>query len=190
MTRFDIHTPENAPEGSRPILEGAQKALGFVPNLYGTFAGSPELLKAYTTIGQLFDQTSFSPTERQIVLLAVSATNGCDYCVAAHSTIADMQKVPADVVTALRDGTPIADAKLEALRTFATTLAEKRGWADESDVQAFLAAGYTQANVLEVILGVGMKTLSNYTNHVAETPLDAAFQPKAWSRRESLKTAP
>lgn len=182
MTRFDIHTPETAPEASRPILEGAQKALGFVPNLYGTFAGAPALLQAYTQVGQLFDQTSFTPTERQVVLLATSFVNGCDYCMAAHSTIAAMQKLPADVVQALRDGEPIADPKLEALRRFTVQLVEKRGWADDADVDAFLAAGYTKEQVLEVVLGVGMKTLSNFTNHLGATPLDAAFQPQAWSR--------
>lgn len=187
MSPFNIHTPESAPQGSRPILEGAQKALGFVPNLYGTFAESPELLKAYTTVGQIFDQTSFTPTERQIVLLATSAINGCDYCMAAHSTIAGMQSVPADVVAALRDDQPIADPKLEALRQFTTKLVEKRGWADEADVNAFLAAGYTKAQVFEVVLGVGMKTLSNYTNHIAATPLDEAFQPQAWKRPETVQ---
>jgi len=182
MTRFDLHTPESAPEASRPMLEGAQKSLGFVPNLYATFAESPQLLKAYLSISQALDQGTFTPTERQIVLLTTSFANQCDYCMAAHSTIAGMQQVPADVVSALRDGTPLADAKLEALRQFTAKLVEQRGWVDPTDVDAFIAAGYTKAQVLEAILGVGMKTLSNYTNHIAKPALDDAFQPQAWSR--------
>jgi uncharacterized peroxidase-related enzyme len=187
MTTFDLHTPENAPEASRPFLEQAQKSVGFVPNLYATFAESPQLLEAYLSVSKILDQGTFSPTERQIVLLTTSLTNGCDYCMAAHSTIAGMQNVQTDVIASLRDGTPIADARLEALRQFTLQLVENRGWADEAAVDAFLAAGYTKAQVLETILGVGMKTLSNYTNHIASTKLDDAFQPQAWSRPVATK---
>ena len=93
-----------------------------------------------------------------------------------------MQKVPADVVQAIRTGQPIADGKLEALRRFTAAVAATRGRPPEADTAAFLAAGYAPAHILEVILGVGMKTLSNYTNHLAGTPLDEAFAPVAWSK--------
>ena len=106
--------------------------------------------------------------------------NGCTYCMAAHTTISQMQKVPADVITALRNGTEIADPKLQALHVFSARINEARGYADQADVDAFLAAGYTEANILDVILGTGLKTLSNYTNHISETPVDAPFQPNAW----------
>ncbi|MEM7305094.1 MAG: carboxymuconolactone decarboxylase family protein [Planctomycetota bacterium] len=186
MTSFPVHTQDSAPDRAKPILEGAQRAMGFVPNLYGTFAGSPALLEAYTALSKAFDSTSFTATERQVVLLTASFENGCDYCMAAHSTIAGMQKVPADVVEALREGAPIGEARLDALANFTRIVVRERGWASEDDIQAFLAAGFEQPQVLEVILGVGMKTLSNYTNHVASTPLDAAFQPQAWSRPASV----
>ena len=91
-----------------------------------------------------------------------------------------MAKVPADVIDALRNNTPIADPKLEALRSFAAVINETRGWPSESQVAAFLDAGYTSQNVLEVILGTSLKVMSNYTNHVAETEVDAAFAPNAW----------
>ncbi len=188
MTDFTIHTPESAPASSKPILEGAQKSLGFVPNLYGVLAESPALLEAYTKVGGLFDGLrSFNATERQIVLLSTSFENGCHYCMAAHSTIAGMQKVPEAIVQALRSGEPIADARLEALRTFTRTVVRERGWVAPAVVQTFLDAGFTRGQLLEVILGVGMKTLSNYVNHVASIPLDDAFQPAAWT---SSKTAP
>ena len=179
---FPLHSIDSAPDGSKAILEGANKALGFVPNLYATMAEAPALLKGYTQLSTTFDTSSLSPTERQIVLLTASFENGCDYCMAAHTAISGMQKVPNDVVQALRDGTPIADAKLEALRTFTRRLVQARGWAEAGDVQALLDAGYERSTVLEVVLGVGLKTMSNYLNHIAATPLDEAFQPAKWER--------
>jgi len=181
MSHFKVHSPTTAPGRSAELLQQAESAFGFVPNLLGTFAEAPATLEAYMTLGKLFDQTSFSATERQVVLLAVSAWNECHYCVAAHSTIAGMQKVPRDVVDAIRDNRPIPDPRLEALRRFTTAVVERRGWAGDEAVAEFTAAGYTQQQVLEVILGVAMKTVSNYTNHITETPLDAAFAGEAWS---------
>ncbi len=182
MTGFPTHTLESAPATAKPILEGAQKALGFVPNLYATMAEAPALLEAYTTIGGIFDKSDLSATERQVILLTVSFENDCSYCVAAHTTIAGMQKVEADVVTALRDGIALADPKLEALRTYVRRVVEAKGWADAAELQALLDAGYTRQTALEVVLGVGMKTMSNYANHIASTPLDAAFEPAAWEK--------
>lgn len=180
---YKTHTVETAPESAKATLAAAQKSLGFVPNLYAVMAEAPALLEAYTTIGAIFDKTSFSAAERQIVLLAASRTNGCEYCVAAHSVIAGMQKVPAEIVGAVREGKPIADRKLEALRRFATAVVDARGNPPATEIDAFLAAGYAPRQVLEVVLGVGMKILSNYTNHLANTPLDAAFEPAAWSKK-------
>ena len=180
MTSFQVHTIDSAPEASKPLLEKAKKALGFVPNLYGVMAESPAMLEAYVTVGQILDRSSFTATERQVILLTVSRENECAYCMGAHSTIAGMQHVPDDVVQSLRSGEPIADARLRALSEFTRRLVRERGWAAEDDVQAFVDAGFTRAQVFEVILGVGMKTMSNYLNHVTETPLDAAFQANAW----------
>ncbi len=162
------------------LLEGAEKAFGFVPNLIGTMAESPAATKGYLTIRQIFDETSFSPTERQLVILAASRYNECHYCVAAHSVVAEMQKVPNDVIQAIRSDRPIGDPRLEALRTFTTAVVDKRGWVSEDDIEAFLEAGYAKEQILEVILGVSMKTLSNYVNHIAQTPLDTAFAGKVW----------
>ena len=183
MTEFNVHTIDSAPQAARPLLEGAQKKMGFVPNLYGTFAKSPALLEAYLSLGGIFDRsTSFNATERQVVLLATSFENNCEYCMAAHSTLAGMQRVPDDVVQALRQGGPLADARLEALRSFTSKVVAERGWVPEADVATFLAAGFTRAQVLDVVLGVGMKTLSNYATHMAPTPVDEAFSPHAWER--------
>ncbi len=189
MSPFPVQTPDTAPAESRPGLDAAQKAYGSIPNLFGVFASSPAVLDGYQKISAAFDATAFDATERQVVLLTVSAQNGCDYCVAAHSAISKMQSVPDDVVAALRDGRPLADARLEALRSFTSAVVEHRGWVPEGALRAFLDAGYTQRHVLDVVLGVTMKTLSNYVNHVAETPLDAAFQPFAWSRPAATANA-
>jgi len=173
-------TIENAPEQARPLLEKAKKNYGFVPNILGVMAHAPATLEAYMTLSGLFDQTSLSPTERQVVLLAISAENECKYCVAAHTAIAQMQNLDADAVEAIRNGDPIPDDKLEALRRFAVEVLTTRGWPSDEARQTFYDAGYSEAHVLEVILGLGMKTLSNYTNHAAETPLDEAFSDAAW----------
>ena len=110
--------------------------------------------------------------------------NGCTYCMAAHTSLSQMAKVPNDVIEALRNGTSIADAKLEALRVFAARVNETRGWVEQSDLDAFFAAGYTKQTVLDVILGTSLKVMSNYTNHVAQTPVDAAFKANAWAAND------
>lgn len=180
MTQFTVHTKGSSPEKSVALLEGAEKAFGFVPNLIGTMAESPATINGYLTISKIFDETSFSRTERQIVILAASRYNECHYCMASHSVVAEMQKVPAEVIEAIRSDRMIADPKLEALRAFTTAVVDKRGWISDDDMGSFLNAGYTKAQVLKVILGVSMKVLSNYVNHIAETPLDSAFAGKAW----------
>lgn len=181
MTNFTTHTIETAPEGSKPLLEGAKSAFGFVPNLLATMAEAPAMLEGYLALAGIFDKTNLSETERQIILMTNNRLNGCTYCMAAHTSISQGAGVPADVIEALRTNTPIADAKLEALRTFAAVINETRGWPQEADVQALLDVGYTKQTVIEVILGTALKVMSNYTNHVASTDVDAAFAPNAWS---------
>lgn len=184
---YIVHTEQTAPESASSILTQVKGKFGFVPNLLGTMADAPALLKGYLALAEIFDGTSFNLTERQIVLLATSRANGCAYCMAAHTVIAGMQKVPEDVVKALRDNTPINDPKLEALRIFAGEVAERRGYPSEESLKRFLSVGYTKSQVLEVVLGVGFKTLSNYTNHMAGTQLDQAFAPAAWSEKSDTQ---
>lgn len=181
MTDFTIHTQETAPEGSKKTLEGVVQAYGFLPNLMATFAESPAAVEAYAALSGIFDKSDFTPAERQIVLMTNNRLNNCTYCMAAHTTISKMQKVPANIIEALRAGTSLADPKQEALRLFTAKVVEQRGFVDQGDLEAFLAAGYSKANILEVILGTGLKVLSNYTNHIAGTPVDGVFQADAWS---------
>ena len=182
MSDFKIHTTETAPEGSKEILAGAQKSLGFIPNLYGIMAEAPSALKAYNGLSDNFEKSSFTATEKQIVLLATSYVNGCNYCMAVHSTVAQMYKVSQDIIYALRNNKPIADPKLEALRKFTNAIVEKRGWVSDKEINEFISAGYSKAQVLEVVVGVTQKTLSNYINHIVKTPLDAAFEPNKWTK--------
>lgn len=177
---LQVNSIENAPEKSAEILTQVKEKYGFVPNLMGVFSESPEILEAYLTLGDLVERTTLTPLERQIALIGASVSNGCKYCVAAHSAISSMQKLPADVIASLRENRPINDAKLESFRKFVQTVTDKRGNVSESEIADFLEAGYTKRNILEVILAIGMKTLSNYTNHIAETPLDNAFEPAKW----------
>ncbi|MCG8444555.1 MAG: carboxymuconolactone decarboxylase family protein [Hyphomicrobiales bacterium] len=180
MTDFTVHSEDNAPDASKTLLQGAQKKVGFVPNLFGVMAGSPQLLEAYLTVSDIFSSTDLSPVEQQVVLLAINHANDCHYCMAAHSTIAQMVKMPEDVLVSLREGTPIADTKLEALRVFATAMNEKRGWVSDADIEVFVAAGYSKRDVLNVVLAVSYKVMSNFTNHFARTPVDDAFAKNAW----------
>ncbi len=180
--KFSVHDLDTAPDGARETLSNARQAYGFLPNLLAVMAEAPALLKAYRAAADLFDETSLDPSERQIVLLTTSYENECEYCVAAHTVIAGMQKVPEDVIRSVRQGRPIPHPRLEALRRFTTTVVRSRGWPSEAEVAAFLDAGYARSQVLEVILGVGVKTRSNYTTHIADTPLDQAFARAAWSK--------
>ena len=185
MTEFALHTQETAPEASKPLVANAQAAFGFLPNLLAGMAEAPALLEGYMTLANIFNKSNLSETERQVILMTNNRLNGCTYCMAAHTTISQGAKVPADVIQALRDGSAIADPKLEALRQFSVAINEKKGWVDQSDLDAFLDAGYTRQTVLEVILGTSLKVMSNYTNHVAHTPVDGAFQANSWTAPDS-----
>ncbi len=188
MSRFPLHTAETAPD-AESLISDAQKAFGFLPNLLAVMAEAPALLEGYMTLAAIFDKSDLSPTERQIVLMVNNRLNGCTYCMAAHSGIAKAQGVPDEVIETLRDGTELSDTKLEALRLFAVKINESRGWPEQSDIDALLAAGYTSRTVLEVILGTAVKVMSNYTNHIASTPLDDAFAAVEWTTAELAGSA-
>jgi uncharacterized peroxidase-related enzyme len=171
--------PQSAQEPARTALAKVQTRYGFVPNLYRVFANAPIAVDAYLAVSDAFEQGSLSPTERNLVLLSVSRENTCTYCVAVHSAVADMQKDRSDIVEAVRTGKPIDDRKLEAVRKLAQALVRNSGHA-EAEVREFVAAGYAPHQVIEVIVGIALKTLSNYTNHLTEPPLDTAFAGRAW----------
>lgn len=175
-------SPDEAEPPARQRLDEAKTRLGFIPNMYGRMANSPGLLDTYIHGYERFRTLSgFTPAEQEVVFLAISRENGCTYCVAAHSFIADkMSGVPAAVTDAIRDGAAIPDAKLAALHDFARLMVRRRGLPARAEVEAFLAAGYGEKQVLEIVLAMAVKTLSNYANHVFHTPVDAAFAGRTW----------
>lgn len=177
------HSIETAPPGAKPLLEGAQKTYRMIPNMYARMANSPGLLSTYLHGYKWFrEQSGFTPQEQEVVLLTVSRENGCTYCMAAHSMIAHtMSKVPAGVTEAIRKNVPIADPKLAALSRFTITMLEKKGHPSDEDVQLFLKAGFSERHILEIILAIAVKTLSNYANHVFHTPVDQPFSAYEWT---------
>ena len=171
---------ETAPEKSRPILENIQKSFKFIPNLFGVFANSPVLLEGYVGLEKTFDKGSLSAVERQIILLSASVENSCGYCMAAHSTLLKaFMHVPAEVVSAVRADQPVSDSKLEALIALTKEIVTERGHVSAQVMDKFLAAGYRKDQVLEVLIGVALKTMSNYLDHISPTELDPAFQSEA-----------
>lgn len=184
MARFAQYTTTNAPEASRPLLQGVDKALGFVPNLFATFAESPAVLEGILALDASLDKGSLSKIERQLVKVAVSTENGCTYCVAAHSTLAGMLKARPEVVAAVRTGATVPDAKIDALITFTRAVVREKGFVPEKSLAEFLAAGYTKAQVLEVVGQVGLKTLHNYVHALTQAPLDAAFEAQRWNAQQ------
>lgn len=153
-----------------------------VPNMYRAMAHSPGLFATYVDGYNRFRaQSGFTPAEQEVVLLTVSRFNECSYCVAAHSTLADTASgVPAEVTAAIRDDRPVADPRLGTLSVFTQVMLETGGRPTAGDVEDFLNAGYTDQQVLEIVLAIAVKTLSNYTNHLAATPVDEAFAGRAW----------
>jgi uncharacterized peroxidase-related enzyme len=196
MSTFTVHTIESAPAASQPVLEQSRKAWGFVPTLHGTLAESPVALRAYTSLyNDISAHSTLTPIEQQVAYQAVNVLHGCEYCTAGHTYLSRAAKMPEDVVQALREGQPIAsDARLQSLRSFTEAVVRERGMAGDDVVAAFLAAGFTQANVLEVVAIIATKTLSNYTNHLTHTPLegfmaDPSLNWVAPSRRAALAAA-
>ena len=188
MANFTLHTPSTAPEGARDFIAGVEKKMGFVPSLYAVFAENPAVLDAYMQLSDQLAKSGLTPLEQQIVTITASVENECHFCVAAHTTISEAQGLDLSVIEAVREDRPIADPKLEALRVFTKKIVIDRGFVSDTDVDAFLASGYDRAAVLAVILGVSMKVITNYTNHVAETPVNDAFQKHAWTPKSKRET--
>lgn len=180
MLSFPVQHQDTAPQASRATLLAVEKAWGFAPNLIRTFANSPAVLEGAWALLTAFSKTSFTPAEQQLIALAISVENECSYCAAAHSLMGKGAGLSDATLAAARAGKEVGEPRHEALRRFATVVTATRGNPDSKDVEAFLAAGYDQTAILEVILGIATKTLMNYTDHIANVPLDDAFKATAW----------
>jgi AhpD family alkylhydroperoxidase len=180
------HTIDSAPADAREQLEGAQAKLGFSPNLYAGMANSPAMLKIYLNFAeQLAQFGELTPIEQQVAYLTVSAENGRTYCVGAHSVLASMVDIPEDTLTELRAQQPLTDPKLNAVRNLALALMEHRGWLPKNEQGKFFAAGFSQSHLLEVITILAQKTMNNYFNHIAQTPLDEQFSAMVWESADT-----
>lgn len=182
MVDFTFHDETTAPEESKPLIEKSKAAFGRLLGLHKVMAEAPGLLEGYQRLHELFVNSSFDKDELTVVWQTINVENECHYCVPAHTGIAKNMGVDDAITEALRNETPLPNERLEALRSFTLKLVRDRGFVADEDVQAFLDAGFTKRNVLEVILGYSQKIMSNYTNHLAKTPVDPVFEKFAWSK--------
>lgn len=177
-----------APDQSRDVLNSLEGEMGFLPNLYRVLAHSPSALRAYAALNKLVHDTSLSPDEQQAVLLAAAREHRSDYSIAAHSHAARGAGLDEDELDALRESYPVPNnERLEALRRLTQRIVVKRGQLDEDDIDAFLAAGFAEHQVLEVILAVAMKTLSDYASHVARPAVDERYAEMSWEIRQQAR---
>lgn len=177
---FILHETADAPGGSSEILNGIQSSWGFVPNLHRVLAESPSALEAYAALWTIAEKTSFTAQERNIAYLAIIYENECTYCMAGHTNLSRMAKVDDATINAVREGLPIADARLEALRRFAALVTRNRGFVSETEVAAFKAAGFSNQAVLDLLVLAATKLISNYANHMADTPNDGFMKGAEW----------
>lgn len=179
---FTYHEVDTAPEESKPLMEASLKGFGMIPNLHKVLAEAPATYEAYNTVFNLFmKNTTLSPLEQQVVFMTANFENNCHYCVPGHTWMMHAGKMPEEVIEALREGTDIPDAKLQALHLFAKELLDNRGHIGDDRLQVFLEAGYNKRQALEVLTGLSAKLISNFTNALAHTEPDAAFQKYAWT---------
>lgn len=180
MADFRIHDVSTAPERSREILDAILDGKGFIPNVFGLIAEAPVVLEGIAAVNMCFDKTSFTPAEREVIALATSVENQCGYCVAGHSTFALKHGVsPADVAQ-IRSGARADDPRLEALRAFTTSLVRKKGLVSEADIEVFLLAGFKEAQILELLLGIIAKVMTNFASKLAHVPVDTEFAEHKW----------
>jgi len=182
MSTLKIHTIETAPEASKPLLEDSLKGFGMVPGLHAVLAGSPETLEAYKALHGLFQNSSFDNDELTVVWQTINVEHECHYCIPAHTAIAHMMKVDAAITEALRNRTALPNEKLQALHETTLSIVRNRGKISDAELDKFYGVGYEEKHVLQIILGLAQKTISNYTNHIANTPIDEPFQKFAWNK--------
>jgi len=182
VIEFTQHTEETAPEASKAFLEDSKNTYGRIPGLHAVMAEAPGLLKAYKTAHNLVENSSLNKDEITVAWQTVNVEHACHYCVPAHTGIAMMMGVSDEISDALRNETPLPNDRLEALRAFTLSVIRTRGNVDDGAVQEFLDAGFSKRQILEVILVVSQKVMSNYTNHLANTPVDEPFRKLAWQK--------
>ncbi|MHC8332708.1 carboxymuconolactone decarboxylase family protein [Pseudomonas sp. LB3P25] len=166
MSRITTLSLEQTTDTTRALLEGVQKKIGFLPNVFKTLAHAPAVLSAYLQHSVALGKTSLSATEKEAIFLATSQVNGCDYCLAAHTLFAGKAGLTAQDIVSARQG------QLNALATLARQITESRGHLSSEQIEAARAAGIDDARIIEVIAHVASQTLTNYLNNLALTEID------------------
>lgn len=170
MSTFNVPKREEVSEKNQAIFDNLEKAVGFVPNLYATYAHSENALENYLNLSNA--KTSLNAKQKEVVNLAVSEVNQCDYCLSAHTAIGKMNGFNDAQILELRGGEASFDSKLDALASLAKNLTENRGAADELVIENFFNAGWTKENLVDTIVLVGDKTISNYLHKTTNVPVD------------------
>ena len=182
MSKFTLHNQDSAAPEAQPFLENSLKNFGMIPNLHAVMAESPALLEGYQVLHSLAQKSSLNKEELTVVWQAINVEHACHYCVPAHTAIANMMQVDEDIVEALRNETPLKSEKLEVLRNTTLSMLRQRGVIDETILDTFYQAGYSRQNLLDIVLVMSQKVMSNYVNHLADTPVDEPFKAFAWSK--------
>lgn len=170
MNTFNVPTRNEVSENNQAIFDNLNKALGFVPNLYATYAHSDTALENYLTFSNA--KTSLSAKEKEVVNLAVSEVNQCVYCLSAHTAIGKMNGFTDEQILELRTGAASFNSKLDALARLSRNITENRGATDDEVLENFFNEGYSKGNLIDVISLVGDKTISNYIHKTTQVPVD------------------
>jgi AhpD family alkylhydroperoxidase len=175
MTTFSVPTRDEVSPANRALFDALKGQLGFVPNLYATFAYSENALGTYLALQSA--KSSINAKAREVVNLVVSQVNACAYCLAAHTALGKMNGFSDAQILDIRRGLAPFDAKLDALAKLSRSIAINRGHADQGLVAAFFAAGWTKENLVDVIVTIGDKTVSNYLHATTQAPIDFPAAP-------------
>jgi uncharacterized peroxidase-related enzyme len=172
MNRIAIPTADQTPTASQPLLDAVHKQLGVVPNLMKLVGNSPAALEGYLSLNSALGKGQLSAKTRERIALAIADLNGCNYCLSAHTYLGkNVAKLDDTEIEANRNGTS-SDPKAAAAVHFATRVAIARGHVSDTEVAAVKAAGYNDAEIVEIVLHVALNTLTNYVNEVAQTEID------------------
>lgn len=185
MKEFRVHTLETAPEKSKAALMRLQTAVGVIPNLAATMAESTVLIGAFEAIRAIFHNGTFSPPEREVLSLTNAIENKCAYCVAIHSLFALKVGVDQNVVDSIRANIKPDHPRFGPLFVFTKRLIRQRGNVELADLESFLSAGFTEAQALEVVVGLAASVLANYSHHLTRAPLDNSLTSQIWKAPEA-----
>ncbi|NLA88325.1 MAG: carboxymuconolactone decarboxylase family protein [Alcaligenaceae bacterium] len=180
MSRLTIHTIESAPVEAQERVKVAKQNNGFLPNLIGVLAGAPTALEMYQEVGAMNARSSLSAAEREVVQITAATLNRCAFCVAGHTALSLKKKILDEAeVQALRQTTPLSDKKFNALALFTQEVMNNKGAVSDEELQTFFDSGYSEQQALEVVLGVALATLCNYSNNLAQTAINPELEQYA-----------